>query len=1166
MGFVKQTSVPSIEFVPSEPNQDVESVSLLFADKVKQVDETFRSFLYDGEVSPCSTGATGRSVVILRDTGAAQSLMVPGDLALPPESSENAKVLIQGIGPNFMSVPLHKVDLKCDLVSGPVTVCVVPELPMEGVDFLLGNDLAGDRVVASPVVSEKPVEVAETELLQEDFPGIFPDCVVTRSQTRRAEKDDAESADVEESTDVWLAETLFKDLKGDSVEGYVTNNDSLFSKSSLVQAQQADPELKSLSQKACSEAEADKVPECFYVKDDILMRKWRPPRRPADEDWCIIHQVVVPPCYRTDILKMAHELPMAGHVGIRKTEDRIMRHFYWPKMHKDVVHFCKTCHTCQIIGKAQPSIKPAPLIPIPAFDEPFTRVLVDCVGPLPRTRSGHRFLLTIMDLSTRFPEAIPLKSITAKTVVQALVQFFTRYGLPKEIQSDQGSNFMSGIFQQVMKELGIKQIKSSAYHPQSQGALERNHQTLKTMIRAYCEDYPDDWDKGISFLLFATRDSPNESTGFSPFELVYGHEVRGPLKLIKERFMVQDDDVNLLDYVSKFRERLSKACDVAKEHLKVSQGKMKAEADKNAKERSFKPGDKVLVLLPLQGEPLKARFNGPYIVKKKLNDVNYVISTPDQRKSQRVCHINMLKEYFEREASQPIGTTQVKEDKKHVDVHEEECYGKTDNELSYTDVSKNEPCGVKLSNSEMLGNMDEALKHLPEDQRNNISGLLRDYEDVCKDKPGRTPLTVHDVDIGDVRPIKQNPYRLNPSKLEMVNKEIQFMLDNDTIEPSQSSWSSPIVMVPKPDGSQRFCIDYRKVNAVTKTDSYPIPRLEDCIDRVGNSAYITKIDLLKGYWQVPLTDRAKEISAFVTPEGLFQCKVMPFGMKNAPATFQRLTNQVIAGLDNCVVYIDDILVYSDTWNDHLDHLRALFDRLDKANLVVNLMKSEFAKAKVTYLGHVVGQGQVLPGEAKIQAILDFPIPTTKKELLRFLGMSGFYRKFVPNYSTVVSPLTNLLKAKVKYVWSDECHRSFEKLKAILVNEPVLAAPNFTKPFKVAIDACDVGVGAVLLQEDEEGIEKPVCYFSKKLNRFQKKYSTIEKEALGLVLALQQFEVYLTNGEITVSTDHNPLVFLEKFKTKNQRLYGWSLMLLPFPLKIVHIKGKNNVIADALSRV
>ena len=1149
--------------VPVNSEQADESVSMTFAEKVMLVNEEFRPFLHEGEISHCISGATIKSVVILRDTGSAQSLMVPE--ALPPDSTESTKRLVQGIFPEIRSVPLYEVDLKCDLVNGPVTVGVVPELPMSGVDFLLGNDLAGDKVVASPVVSEKPVEVAETEVLQEDFPGIFPDCAVTRSQARRAEQEDAESVDVENSTDVWLAETFFKDLDGGDVEGSVANDDVLFSKSSLVKAQQADPELKCLSQKACSEAEANEVPECYYVKDDVLMRKWRPPRRPADEEWCIVHQVVVPPGYRKEILRLAHELPMAGHVGIRKTEDRIMRHFYWPKMHKDVVHYCKTCHTCQVIGKAQPSIKPAPLIPIPAFEEPFTRVLVDCVGPLPRTRSGHKYLLTIMDLSTRFPEAIPLRSITAKTVVQVLVQFFTRYGLPKEIQSDQGSNFMSGVFQQVMSELGIKQIKSSAYHPQSQGALERYHQTLKTMLRAYCDECPDDWDKGIPFVLFATRDSPNESTGFSPFELVYGHEVRGPLKLIKERFMSQDDDVNLLDYVSKFRERLSKACEVAKEHLKVSQGKMKAHADKNAKERSFKPGDKVLVLLPLLGEPLKARFSGPYLVKKKLNDVNYVISTPDRRKSKRVCHVNMLKEYFEREASQPVGITQAVNVQESVQV---ECNEDTQTELSPTEGARNEPCGVKLSNSEVLENLDEVLKHLPAEQRNDIAGLLNECKTVCNDRPGCTPLAVHDVDVGDVQPIKQHPYRLNPTKLEKVNAEIQFMLDNDIIEPSQSSWSSPIVMVPKPDGSMRFCIDYRKVNAVTKTDSYPIPRLEDCIDRVGNSAFVTKIDLLKGYWQVPLTDRAKEISAFVTPEGLFQCKVMPFGMKNAPATFQRLTNQVIAGLDNCVVYIDDILVYSDNWNDHLSHLRALFDRLDKANLVVNLMKSEFGKAKVTYLGHVVGQGQVLPREAKIQAILDFPIPSTKRELLRFLGMSGFYRKFVPNYSTVVSPLTNLLKAKVKFVWTNECQESFEKLKGILVNEPVLAAPNFTKPFKMAIDASDVGVGAVLLQENEEGIEKPVCYFSKKLNNFQKKYSTIEKEALSLVLALQQFEVYLTNssGDITVYTDHNPLVFLEKFKTKNQRLYRWSLMLQPFSLKIVHIKGKNNVIADALSRV
>ena len=207
------------------------------------------------------------------------------------------------------------------------------------------------------------------------------------------------------------------------------------------------------------------------MKSGILMRKWRQPDRPANEEWSVVHQVVVPSCYRPEILRLAHEIPMAGHLGIRKTQSRIMAHFYWPKLHSDVVQYCKTCHTCQIIGKAQLNIKPAPLIPIPTFEEPFSRVIIDCVSPLPRTKSGYHYLLTIMDQATRFPEAIPLKRLTAKVVIEALTQSFTRFGIPTEVQSDQGSNFMSGIFQQVIKGLGIKQIKSSAYHPQSQDAL-----------------------------------------------------------------------------------------------------------------------------------------------------------------------------------------------------------------------------------------------------------------------------------------------------------------------------------------------------------------------------------------------------------------------------------------------------------------------------------------------------------------------------------------------------------------------------------------------------------------------------------------------------------------------------------------------------------------------
>ena len=337
---------------------------------------------------------------------------------------------------------------------------------------------------------------------------------------------------------------------------------------------------------------------------------------------------------------------------------------------------------------------------------------------------------------------------------------------------------------------------------------------------------------------------------------------------------------------------------------------------------------------------------------------------------------------------------------------------------------------------------------------------------------------------------------------------------------------------------------------------------------MGSSKIVSKFDLLKGFWQVPLTERAKEVSAFVTPDGLFQYKVMPFGMKNSPATFQRLINQVVSGLPGCDAYIDDVIIYSETWEEHLDIMRKLFERLSAAKLTVNLSKCEFGKATVTFLGHVVGQGLVKPIEAKVTAICEFPAPVGKRQLMRFLGMAGYYRKFCPNFSTIAEPLTRLLGKRVKFVWSPACENAFQKLKAILRSSPVLAAPDFTLPFKLAVDASDVAAGAVLLQEEKDGVDHPVCYYSKKFNKSQQNYSTIEKECLALVLALQHFEVYLSSSSmlIHVFSDHNPLVFINRVKNKNHRLLRWSLMLQEYNLDIKHIKGKDNLIADCLSRI
>jgi len=239
----------------------------------------------------------------------------------------------------------------------------------------------------------------------------------------------------------------------------------------LILEQENDPELREIGQRAMSPQEAEQNPVCFYKQNGVLMRKWRPPDAPADEEWKVIHQIVIPKVYHNEVISIAHDSAMAGHLGVKKTCDRILQHFWWPSLRKDVSEYCRSCHTCQVVGKPNQKIPPAPLKPIPAFDEPFSRVIIDCVGPLPKTKSGNQYLLTIMCASTRFPEAIPLRNIKTATIVKALTKFFTLVGLPKSIQSDQGSNFTSGLFQQVMYELGIEQYMSSAYHPESQGAF-----------------------------------------------------------------------------------------------------------------------------------------------------------------------------------------------------------------------------------------------------------------------------------------------------------------------------------------------------------------------------------------------------------------------------------------------------------------------------------------------------------------------------------------------------------------------------------------------------------------------------------------------------------------------------------------------------------------------
>ena len=524
--------------VKVNPLSDVKSCieDNISPDRESDYMENYMPFISEGVVSLVGDENSSQKVKILRDTGATQSLMLDSVLPLTENSFTGANVLISGVEMGVLEVPLHEVNIKSSLINGNIVIGMRPSLPVEGISLILGNDLAGEKVMVDPRVVEKPRDDQKTERLAKKFPGIFPASVVTRSMKAKKEaikeqgKEEIglsgtflENIDgkfeerIKEKAEKALRRNESRNVKENIPEKQESESKSVISRQNLIEEQSNDKELLALFKIALTPVEAEKVSVGYLIKDNILMRKWSPSEYDNSGKGETVYQIVVPTVHRREVLELAHDLPMSGHLGVRKTHNRILQHFYWPGLKRDVAKWCKECHTCQLGGKPNQNIPQAPLHPIPAFDEPFSHIIIDCVGPLPKTKSQNEYLLTIMCSSTRFPEAIPLRSIKTNTILKALIKFFTLFGLPKSIQSDQGTNFMAHAFQQVMNQLGIKQYgyKSSAYHPESQGALERFHQTLKTMIRMYCIENSRDWDEGVHLLLFSVRESVQESLGFS---------------------------------------------------------------------------------------------------------------------------------------------------------------------------------------------------------------------------------------------------------------------------------------------------------------------------------------------------------------------------------------------------------------------------------------------------------------------------------------------------------------------------------------------------------------------------------------------------------------------------------------------------------------------------
>eukprot|EP00745_Piridium_sociabile_P043738 TRINITY_DN8997_c0_g2_i9.p1 TRINITY_DN8997_c0_g2~~TRINITY_DN8997_c0_g2_i9.p1 ORF type:complete len:902 (-),score=147.63 TRINITY_DN8997_c0_g2_i9:1001-3472(-) len=815
----------------------------------------------------------------------------------------------------------------------------------------------------------------------------------------------------------------------------------------------------------------------------------------------------------------------------------------------------------------------------------------------------------MIDVATRYPDAVPLRDISSITVAESLLSIFSRLGFPKEILSDQGTQFNSELMKQFHALCGCKGIRTSPYHPQANGHVERFHGTLKNMMKKVIRNQPKAWHRYLPALLFACRELPSESTGFSPFQLLFGREVRGPVALLQETWTGKDGQDTeakpLYSYLFELKNMIADSCQIAMENSASSSSKGKMYFDKKAKKRQFQVNDEVLVLLPSDSNKLLSSWAGPFPVMKVLHP-DYKILVKGKEK---VFHANMLKKYIRRtsvitpEVTQTATSSAVGcsvqwslitelglKDSDSCDEQFPESLRGTKPKLH---DSKEARHTESVCSAGVIQDTEEALRiptlsvpmtssmpeegidsikvdqHLSQAESTALCAVFEEFSDILTPKPGAFTGDVFlEIPLTTDVPVRRKPYNIPFSAKEVVEREIQTMLDLQVIEPSKSPYSAPVVLVQKKDGTCRFCIDYRNLNKVTNFDAEPIPDVEEIFTRLANAKFFTKIDLAKGYWQIMVKPEDRPKTAFSTHVGLFQFVRMPFGLVTAPAVFARMMRMLNLQDFSAESFFDDILVHSLTWNTHLSDVRGVLARLRSFNLTARPSKIQAGFRTLEFLGHIVGDGSLRPEDGKVKKILRISTPTTRKQVRSILGLMSFYRRYIPGFATLSAPLTDLTKDNGRtsrsIAWTPGCATALQQIQEVLSEKPVLLLPRLDTQFVLRTDASSVGLGAVLLQEYEDVLH-PVIFASRKLLQREKNYSTIERECLAIVWAVQKFIRFLWGVRFVLQTDHRPLTFLRSSSFKNARIMRWALSLQEFAFEVQPVPGPANTFADMLSR-
>ncbi|KAI2645462.1 Retrovirus-related Pol polyprotein from transposon 17.6 [Labeo rohita] len=594
-------------------------------------------------------------------------------------------------------------------------------------------------------------------------------------------------------------------------------------------------------------------------------------------------------------------------------------------------------------------------------------------------------------------------------------------------------------------------------------------ETLKQMLRRVAAEDKRDWDLMIPYVLFGIREVSQASTGFTPFELLFGLQPRGLQDVAREAWEQQPaPHRTVIEHVKQMREWIDRVMPLVREHLCKAQQAQQRHYNQAAQPRSVQPRDWVMVLVPTSACKFLASWQGPYTVIEKVGPVTYRLRQPGRRQPEQLYHINLLKKW--------TGTRD-----------------------QLAALSLTDPVVVDVN------------PHLSTAQKAELQHLVGQFSDVFSSRPGQTNVIQHDIRTPPGVIVRQRPYRVPEARRQAIEEEIQEMLKLGVIEPSRSPWSSPIVMVPKPDGTLRFCNDFRRLNEVSEFDSYPMPRVDKLLDRLGRA---------RGHWQY---------------------WTLPFGLHGAPAMFQRMMDIILRPHQAyAAAYLDDVVVHSEAWEDHLDRLRRVLSELRRAGLTANPRKCHQVPGLPSRMG---------------------PHPSSGEK-----GRSCPHRSQAPDKDPA-APLTDLTRKgqPERICWTAAAEEAFTQIKTALTSSPVLRAPNFSCPFLLQTDASDTGLGAVLSQI-QEGEEHPVIYVSRKLTPAERNYATVEKEALAIKWAVLELRYYLLGRKFTLVTDHALLQWMARAKDTNARVTLWFLMLQDFYFEVRHHAGATNANADGLSRI